>query len=393
MSVRYRESSARAVAGTRHIDVRLSPDAPLDGYALGAQIYDADTEALLAEPHRQPLDAAAIALDLPPETGRYRIFISPIHDQRGWLYNEGEPFLLVDATVVDGTATIDRAGSATLRTLTRERCGRNIIRAFTLPVRAIEGNLSLIRAMVRRDVIGRYRGSFGGALWTVLTPLLLMITYFFVFGVVLETRFANDPSRSGFALYFLAGMLPWLAFSEAAGRAPSVLLEHRNFVKKLVFPVEILPVTLTAAGLVTQLIALALFLIALAAARQSIPVTALWLPALIVPQVLFTLGATWFLAAAGVFLRDLGQMIGFLLTLWFFLTPICYPESSLPPASIPILAQNPIFQLVRMFRAVLLDGAAPDLGALAKLWVLAIVTFIAGHAFFHKLRRSFADAA
>ena len=113
--------------------------------------------------------------------------------------------------------------------------------------------------MVRRDILGRYRGSFGGAFWTVLNPLLLMLTYFFVFGVVLRTRFGNDPSRAGFALYFLAGMLPWLAFSEAAGRAPTVMLEHRNFVKKLVFAVETLPVNLVVSGLVSEFFALVLF--------------------------------------------------------------------------------------------------------------------------------------
>ena len=121
-------------------------------------------------------------------------------------------------------------------------------------------NRSLIRTMVRRDVLGRYRGSFGGGFWTVLNPLILMLTYFFVFGVVLRTRFPNDPSRSGFALYFLAGMLPWLAVSEAAGRAPTVMLEHRNFVKKLVFPVETLPLNLVTAGLVSEIFGVALFL-------------------------------------------------------------------------------------------------------------------------------------
>ena len=124
--------------------------------------------------------------------------------------------------------------------------------------------------MVRRDILGRYRGSFGGAFWTVINPLLLMLTYFFVFGVVLQSRFGRTASRTGFALYFLAGMLPWLAFSEAAGRAPSVMLEHRNFVKKLVFAVETLPVNLVVSGLVTELFAVAALLrISAGAARTA----------------------------------------------------------------------------------------------------------------------------
>src|SRR5579862_5126361 len=105
-------------------------------------------------------------------------------------------------------------------------------------------NRRLIASMVRRDMLARYRGSFAGAMWTFLSPLLLMATYCFVFGFVLHARLGNDASATGFVLYFLAGMLPWLAFSEAVGRAPYVIWEHRTFVKKVVFPVETLPVNL-----------------------------------------------------------------------------------------------------------------------------------------------------
>ena len=123
----------------------------------------------------------------------------------------------------------------------------------------------------RRDILARYRGSFGDVFWTVLNPLLLMATYFFVFGVVLHSRFGSDKSSTGFALYFLAGMLPWLAFSEPAGRAPHVILEHRNFVKKLIFPLETLPVNQVVSGLVTEMFAAAVFMAALLVIRGSIP--------------------------------------------------------------------------------------------------------------------------
>ncbi len=197
-------------------------------------------------------------------------------------------------------------------------------------------------SMVRRDILARYRGSFGGALWTLLTPLRVMSTYFFVFGVVLNARFAGDSSRSGYVLYFLAGMLPWLAFSEAVGRAPSVILEYRTFVKKVVFPLETLPMNLVLAGLVTEAFGLIIFLCGLWIARGEVPVSVLWLPVLLVPQVLLTAGLSWLLAATGVFVRDLGQAIGFILTLWFFLTPICYEESKALPEWIShVLSVNP----------------------------------------------------
>ncbi|MEO8027373.1 MAG: ABC transporter permease, partial [Bryobacteraceae bacterium] len=221
--------------------------------------------------------------------------------------------------------------------------------------------------------------------------LLLMITYFFVFGVVMKAKFGADPSRHGFVLYFLAGILPWLAFVEAAGRAPNAILENRVLVKKLVFPLDTVNVVQTIAGLTNQIIALAIFVVYLWIARGGIPVTALWLPALLIPQLLFTVGTAWFLAALGVYVRDLAQIIGFLLTLLFYLTPICSPESALPANMLPVLGANPIFMLVRAWRTIFLEGRPPDFTALGVLWVIGIASAAGGYAWFHKLRKGFAD--
>jgi lipopolysaccharide transport system permease protein len=185
-------------------------------------------------------------------------------------------------------------------------------------------------------------------------------------------------------------MLPWLAFSEAAGRAPGVVLEHRNFVKKLVFAVETLPVDLVVSGLVTELFAVTLYCGFLLVIRHQIPLTFLWLPVLIVPQVLFTLGVSWFLAGLGAFVRDLGQVIGFVLTIWFFMTPICYPEQQLLERA-PLLTKNPMYTLVHAYRAIFLDGLPPAFSPLWKFSLLAILVFVLGHAWFYKLRKSFAD--
>ena len=169
---------------------------------------------------------------------------------------------------------------------------------------------------------------------------------------------------------------------------------ERHCAKKLVFAVETLPLNLVFAGLVTELFAILLFGGFLVAARGSIPPTVVWLPLLLIPQLLFTAGLAWFLAALGVFARDLGQIIGFVLTLWFFLTPICYPESNwagLPDTAIVILSKNPIFVLVRSYRAILLQNQPPPWVALAKLSVLGFAVFVAGYAWFYKLRKSFPD--
>lgn len=373
---------------------------PEDGYAAGYQVFDPETGTLVREGKRVPLarDLAPgqsveveVRVEFPPEPGRYRAFVSALRENVCWFYDRGARFTVLDAEVASGAVRNVRAAVTTLRSLGRRNLARAFGRAFRYPLLSIWRNRSLIRSMVRRDVLGRYRGSFGGVFWTVLNPLLLMATYFFVFGIVLHTRVGNDPSRAAFVLYFLCGMLPWLALSEAAGRAPFVILEYRNFVKKLVFPLETLPVNLALSALVTEAFALAVFLVLLVAARGAVPWSVLWLPALLIPQVLFTMGLSWFLAALGVYVRDLGQINGFLLTLWFFLTPICYPVASLPRQALPLLSRNPMFVLVRAYRDIFLEGRAPAFGGLWKFWAVSLILFFTGHAWFYKLRKTFAD--
>lgn len=368
-------------------------DAPNGASAVGYQIFDPDTGTFIFEGEWQPVrdGRAEVRIELPPERGRYHVYVSPIDDKRGWDYHAGKRFVLIEAVVEHGQARLIDTAVTTLRALRRRNLFGTFVTTFTLPVQSIWRNRGLLRSMIRRDIMARYRGSFGDIFWTVLNPVLLMVTYFFVFGIVLDSRFGPDQSRTGFALYFLAGMLPWLPFAEAIGRAPNAMMEHRTFIKKLVFPVEILPVTQVVAALVTEVFALGVFIIGLFVIRGDIPTHVIWLPVLLIPQVLFTLGTAWFLSALGVFVRDLGQVIGFLLTLWFFITPICYPEQSLPKEIAPILMKNPMYVLVRSYRDLLLEDQLPVWRSVWKLWALAAFVFFAGHAWFYKLRKSFAD--
>jgi len=360
---------------------------------IGWQFYDPDTNRFIQEGEWTPAAESntSLTIDFPPEPGGYRIYLSAVSADQGWSYMRGEPFVVVDAVVEGEAVRVLSQELCTLGRLRRRSIRRALPKLFTVPVTSLWRNRTLLRSMVKRDILTRYRGSMADVVWTVLNPLLLMLTYFFVFGVVLRTRFGADQSGSGYVLYFLAGMLPWLAFSEASGRAPYIILEHRNWVKKLVFPLEILPAIPVVSGIVTEIFAVIIFVTALFALRGHASITALWLPALVIPQILFTVGLAWFLAALAVYMRDLGQINGFLLTLWFFLTPICYPVSSMPKWALPILKKNPLFVLVQAYRDVLLDGHAPAALPLVKLWVLALVVFFAGHAWFYKLRRTFAD--
>lgn len=376
------------------------PWSPTTGDAISYQIYDADSELLLVDGARTaiaedvpPAEDAELGLsvELPAEDGRYRLFVSPLRENEAWFFERGSPFVLVEVEVHDGQAEVTNQRVATLSDLGRRRAIRSIGRAFSYPLRTITSRWSLIRSMVMRDIRGRYAGSFGGAFWTILHPLLMMIAYWFVFGLVLRARFGDDDRPSNFVLYFLAGMLPWLAFSEAVGRAPSVVMEHASFVKKLVFPLEILPLNLVIAGLFSEFFGLLIFVGGLLITGRDITLTALWLPLILVPQVLFTTGMSWFLAGLGVIFRDLGQLMGFILTVWMFTTPIFYPETSLPQDYLWVFDKNPIFVLVDSYRAVLLEDSAPPWAPLAWLTAGSAVVFVAGHAWFYKLKKSFAD--
>jgi lipopolysaccharide transport system permease protein len=376
-----------------------------ENFSLGWQFFDPQSNLFIQEGEwtRVAYDVAPgalanfeIAIPFPPEPGGYEVYLSHIQPSGGWAYVRGEPFLriLVDNAPDNpaGQLRILEQEITTIRSQRLRRMWAALPKLFMSPIRTIAQNHRLIRSMARRDILARYRGSFGDVFWTILNPLLLMTTYFFVFGVVLQTRFGPNQSRTGFALYFLAGMLPWLAFSEPVGRAASVIIEHRNFVKKLVFPLDTLPVNQVLSGLVTELFGAGVFLAGLLIIRHSVPAAVLWLPVLLAPQLLFTLGLCWFLAALGVYMRDLGQIMALVLTLWFFITPICYPESAnLSPAISVVMRQNPLYILVRGYRAVFLEGHAPEPLPLVKLWGIALALFFLGHVWFYRLRKSFAD--
>jgi lipopolysaccharide transport system permease protein len=370
-----------------------------EGFRVGYHLFDANTGTLIVDGARvalgrdvAPGETAQVRLEfeVPPEDGRYRVLISPMREGVRWYYEAGWPALAVDVWTEGGVSRVEPARVTTAAALRRKNAVRAVGRALVYPWLTLWRNRGLIRVMVRRDILGRYRGSFGGAFWTVFNPLLLILTYFFVFGFVLNP----DKDHTAFALYLLGGMLPWLAFSEAVGRAPTVMLEHRNFVKKLVFAVETLPVNLVFAGLVTECFALLLYCGFLLLSGHGLPVTILWLPVLLIPQMMFTAGLSWFLAALGAFFRDLGQIIGFLLTIWFFLTPICYREEMLQsraPWIAKLLFKNPMYQLVGGYRSIFLWHQAPAFEHFWKFCVLALVVFVLGHAWFYKLRKSFAD--
>ena len=212
-----------ASTGRLSLSVECAVEEPIlrSGASIGWQIFDPETCLFISEGEWLAAEKQMrMEIELPDHEGVYRIYVSPMIPSSGWAYHRGGRFLVVDAKVGAGALVeILRSEMTTLTRLKWEGLPAGLRRSCVEPFQIILGNLSLIRSMVRRDILSRYRGSFGDALWTFLNPILLMATYFFVFGVVLPTKFPSDPSRSGYALYFLCGMLPWLAFSEPVNRA------------------------------------------------------------------------------------------------------------------------------------------------------------------------------
>lgn len=333
-------------------------------------------------------------IHLPQEDGHYRVLVSPLEENVAWFYQHGSDALLLDAEVAGESTRILHLQRTTMKSRAWERARKAFVKAVIGPFGSLWHHHALIASMVRRDINGRYRGSVAGLFWTVINPLMMMLTYFFVFGLILHTRFGPDPahqSASNFVVYFLAGMAPWLAINEALGRAAGVVIEHRMLVKRVVFPIEILPVNVTVAGLVSEFFGLLVFVTTLAAIRHGVPLTALYLPLLLIPQILLTLGLAWFLAGLGVFLRDVGQFLAFFLTLVFFATPICYQEPKVSGWLAWLYKLNPVYVLVRAYRAVFLESSPPNWTALGWLTAAGLAAFFFGFAWFHKSRKAFPD--
>ena len=209
---------------------------------------------------------------------------------------------------------------------------------------------------------------------------------------MLRTATIADTSRSGASSLFPRGKCPSaLALDEAAGGLRSVIAGTPQFRQEAGIPGGNAAGESGDSGLVTEVFALLIFWLPTAGARTAPAHRSLAARADLIPQLLFTAGLCWFLAALGVFLRDLGQIMGFVLTLWFFLTPICYPENKLPHVAAGVLTKNPIYVLVHGYRSIFLQNHAPAFGALWKFSLVAILVFLLGHAWFYKLRKSFPD--
>jgi lipopolysaccharide transport system permease protein len=253
-------------------------------------------------------------------------------------------------------------------------------------------NRQLILASAKREVLGRYRGSALGILWSFFNPLLLLAVYTFVFSEVFKARWnTGSNSKTEFALVLFAGLLIFNLFAECINRAPGLILSNVSYVKKVVFPLEILPFVALLSSLFHATISLGVWLLAYIVLVGIPHATALYLPLILVPLLLLIMGFSWMLTSFGVYCRDVAQFAGILTTALMFLSPIFYPASNLPEAYRHWLYLNPLTPVIEQTRAVLYWGQAPDFEMLAIFWMATFFIAWLGFAWFQKMRKGFAD--
>jgi len=264
-------------------------------------------------------------------------------------------------------------------------------RAVWRPLWQLPRRFDLILSLTKRELAARYRGSVLGFVWAILTPVVMIAIFTIIFSGIFKARFGSANSQWDYALYLFCGLLPWNAFQEALQLSASTIVGHANLVKRVVFPLETLPVSLSLAAATNQMFGTVVLILAAALLRGELHATIVFLPLLIIPQLLATFGAAWLIASLGVFVRDIVQGITLLLMAWMYLTPIIYPESLVPEAYRGIVNLNPFTPLVRNYRRIILEGSPPDWRGLAYFTIFGLVSFLVGYWWFARTRKNFAD--
>ena len=260
--------------------------------------------------------------------------------------------------------------------------------------RSLWRNRQLILQMTRREVAGRYKGSVLGLAWSFFNPVFMLVVYTFVFSEIFKSRWGGiggDESKTQFAVILFVGMIVMGLFTEVLNRAPGLIISNVNYVKKVVFPIEILPVIAMGAALFHSLISFGVLLTAFALFNGYLHWTVIFTPLVLFPLVILTLGLGWMLASLGVFLRDVGQTIGLITTVLMFLTPIFYPVTAVPERFRPFIMANPHTFIIEQAREVLIWGHLPNWIGLGIYTLVATAFAWAGYAWFQKTRKGFAD--
>lgn len=259
-----------------------------------------------------------------------------------------------------------------------------------LPLTVAINYWSLLKGFTGRDVKGRFAGNMGGMLWALINPLATMLVYMFVFSVVLRVSVTvEETGTDSFFIYFVCGFVPWLIFSDSLIRAMGSILDNASIVTKVIFPVELLPLTSVLSALMINGLG-HILLLAYLTFKGFFSVYWLFLFLLLPMQVLFTFGLGMFFSAACVYLRDLREMMGLLLMVWFFATPIIYPLSMVPEHIQSLIKFNPMYMFVSLYRGILILHNL-DIELLASAMTMTMLIYVAGSLFFARVKPGFGD--
>ena len=249
---------------------------------------------------------------------------------------------------------------------------------------------ALLVQLVKRDVLLRYRGAMFGVLWIFLSPLLMLGIFAFVFGQIFQARWPHQPEGLPFWLMLYSGLIVFNVFSDAVSRSPGAVRSYPSYIKKIIFPVGLLPLVPVGTGLIHASFNLVILILALAwTGRLSLCIVLL--PVLLVPVVLLAVGLSWFLAAWGVFIKDMNQIVPLFVQMSLFLSPVFYPISAVPTYLRPLYLYNPLGAVIEAYRAVILQLPLPWAEWLAAL-AFGGIACVLGYVFFEHSRDEFADA-
>ncbi|WP_217426874.1 ABC transporter permease [Klebsiella oxytoca] len=255
-------------------------------------------------------------------------------------------------------------------------------------------NKNLIYQMTRRDISGRYKGSVMGLFWSFINPIFMLAVYTIVFSVVFKAKWGagavNEP-KTQFAVILFVGMITHGFFAETLMRAPGLIIQHANYVKKVVFPLEILPVVTLLSVLFHSFISFCVLLIAFITFNGFLHWTIIFAPLVFLPLIILTLGLAWLLSSLGVYIRDIGQSIGIIMTVVMFLSPVFYPLSALPKSFQHIVLLNPLTFIIEQARTVIIWGGLPNFSGLAVYTLISVIIMVLSYIWFQKTRKGFAD--
>jgi ABC-type polysaccharide/polyol phosphate export permease len=250
---------------------------------------------------------------------------------------------------------------------------------------------TLLLELAKRDFSKRFVGSIAGWLWGLIHPLVMLASWTFVFQVCMKQTLPPNEVTDNYTVYLFTGYLPWMLFTETVTRSATTLVDNSNLITKTVFPSEILPVSVFLSSLMSHLLALALAIVLVIVVEGGVSPMALLLPGYMLLLGIFAVGIGWLVSSLQVYLRDTVQVVGVVLTLWFWMTPIFIFEQQIPESFRFLIRYNPLAYVVRAYRDRLLSNQLPDFGELAILSACAVAASFIGGMFFRHLKRGFAD--